>query len=140
MFSRPEVVVPTLVLEHNERTYRSAPQRLARELPSALAPVRKTFQTTMAKEPAPVPTYQRTHRLSRGWRTELTVSADGGVLTGVNGTPYKRFVQGTQARIFHIMRGWAQEKSVVPVIRKQANVVVQGTWLRVSVPTLKGLR
>lgn len=140
VFSRPVVEVPTVVFEHNERTYRSAPVRMAREFPKAIAPVRKTFQTTMAKEPSPVPTYQRTHQLSRGWRTELRVSADGGVLTGLNGVPYRRYVQGAQARIFHIRRGWAQEKNVVPTIRRQAEVVARGTWARVSIPSLKGVR
>jgi len=140
MFSRIDVKTPVEVFTYNSRVFTLAPIRMANEFPAAIAPLRKEYVETMGKEPPPVPTYQRTNQLSTSWVTMLTIDAKQALLTSYNGTPYKRYVQGRQARPFHIARGWRQELVVVPVVQRQAQVIARGLWQRVSTPATAGRR
>ena len=164
MFSRPEIITPDEVFIYNARTFALAPVRMAQELPKDLEPLRRDFVTTISKEPPKwtgrrewaserqrkfvmaklrregnLP-YRRTHQLSKGWRTTLKTSRDGGILQAANGVLYRRFVQGLRAQRMHIQSGWVQEQAVVPTFQKQARFVARATWARVSIPALARIR
>jgi hypothetical protein len=135
MYSRPEIVIPTATFKRIEDTMRKSPALMETAVKRAAGKLASDFRQTMAKEPPPVPTYQRTHRLSRGWKTKLTVTKANGLFQYFNRTPYKIYVQGAKARPFHILRGWAQESVVVPETRRRASLILKETWRTVSSPT-----
>jgi hypothetical protein len=135
MYSKPEITIPTATFKRIEDTMRKSPALMETAMKRAAGKLATEFRQTMATEPPPVPTYQRTHRLSRGWKTKLTVTKANGLFQYFNNVPYKKYVQGAQARPFHILRGWAQESVVVPDTRRRANQILKETWKTVSSPT-----
>lgn len=120
MFSRPEIVVPTDVFALRTEALRKSPALAATAFKRDASRLGSQFKKEISKEPPPVPTYRRTHRLSKSWRVEFKALPDGGIFRAVNGTPYKRWVQGANARWFHIQRGWVQESVIVPKYQKLA--------------------
>jgi hypothetical protein len=60
--------------------------------------------------------YQRSHKLSQGWRVVLDdITNSTGVFRVENSQRYTRYVQGDDAQPFHLDTGWVQS---APVIRK----------------------
>lgn len=57
--------------------------------------------------------YQRTHELSHGWRVDYTETADGGILTAGNETPYASFVVGDDQQGFHKDTGWLKAPDIL---------------------------
>ena len=135
MYSKPEITLPTATFKRIEDTMRKSPALMEIAFNRAVGKLRSEFVDTMAKEPPPVPTYQRTHALSRGWKTDLKVTKADGLFRYFNRVPYKKYVQGDQARSFHIQRGWAQESVVVPQTKRRANIMLKSLWQTVSSPT-----
>lgn len=128
MFSRPEIIVPVDVLQLRSEALVKSPGLAATAFNRNVSRLRSRFVKEMATEPPPVPTYIRTHALSKGWKTDLKTTRDGGLFTAVNRVPYKRFVQGDRARWFHIQRGWKQEAQVIPRYQQEAQVILRETW------------
>ena len=78
--------------------------------------------------------YQRTHRLSKGWDIVFTDTADGGVMSAFNETPYARFVQGDDAQPFHLDTNWIQAADVIVKWEDVAADRLITTWFVVSDP------
>lgn len=135
VFTKPEITVPTATFKRIDDAIRKSPALMETAYERAVRKLRSDFVKTMAKEPPPVPTYQRTHKLRRGWKTDLKVTKANGLFRYFNLVPYKKYVQGEQARPFHVLRGWAQESEVAPQIRRRAIEVLHETWRTVSDPT-----
>lgn len=76
--------------------------------------------------------YQRSHRLSKSWTTDLVTGTEGGVFTVENDTPYMRFVQGDDAQPMHLDSGWPQEGVIISKYRELAEEILIQTWFTVA--------
>jgi hypothetical protein len=139
------VVLDLDVLQAVQETARQARPRMRRELGViARGPIAEDAIRELSAEPGPVRyakngrlrwkserqrraffatngfgrgiPYQRTHKLSQGWRVVLDdITASTGVFRIQNAQRYTRYVQGDDAQPYHLDTGWPQ---AAPIIRK----------------------
>jgi hypothetical protein len=155
VFAKPEITVPTALLERNAEAARQSPKlmhvaferavrrlrtQIVAELATPLGAHKRPTRWQSAKQRrwwfgVGRKTWSgRTGNLSKGWKTQLTLTPQGGLFTVFNKVPYKRFVQGNQAQRMHFGT-WRQEDAVIAKFQEQAAIVVHETWVTVSSPT-----
>jgi hypothetical protein len=135
MYSKPEITIPTAFFKRKEDAIRSSPAIMETLTKRTAGKLASQFRQTISKEPPEVEGYQRTHRLSKGWKTALTVTKAYGLFRYSNTVWYKKYVQGAQARPYHILHGWPQENEVAPRFQRLANQMIRLNWETASSPT-----
>lgn len=152
MFSRPTITVPVAQLEANAEAARQSPALMATAFDRAVrglrgdivrdmatpkgAHIRPTaFQTPKQRRwwfAVGIHQWQaRSGALEKSWKTDLKVSAIGGLFRIYSTSPSERFVQGEQAQRMH-KSVWAQENEVFPIYQERARIILFETWRTVS--------
>lgn len=155
MFSRPEIIVPTAVLDLQHDRLVQSPKLLTTAFERAIRNLRRSFVKEAGtpkgahKRPTDWQTPKqrawwfavginqwkgRTGTLEKSWKTDLKVTAAGGVFRGYSTAPYSVFVQGKQVQRMH-KNVWAQESDLFPKYSALAQTVLKETWVTVSDPT-----
>lgn len=131
---------PTLLNTAFDRAIRSLRQQFVEEAGTPKgAHIRPTdFQTDRQRRwwfKVGVHTWSgRTGALEKSWKTDLKVTAIGGVFRAYSTSPAEPFVQGAQVQRMH-QSVWAQESDLFPKYAALAQTVLTETWRTVSDPT-----
>lgn len=154
MFSRPEIIVPTEILNlQNDRLVQS-PALLNTAFERATRNLRRQF-TKEAGTPKGAhkrPTdwqsekqsrwwwavgvflwHGRTGTLEKSWHTDLKTEQNGGLFRVWSSAPHEMFVQGAQVQRMHASV-WAQERDLFPKYAQLASNVLTETWRTVADP------
>lgn len=154
MFSKPEIIVPTEVFNLQHDRLVKSPALLNTAFERAVRNLRRQFvkEAGTPKRAHQRPTDWQTARqrrwwfavgvhgwrgrtgtLEKSWKTDLKVSAAGGLFRAWSTAPYAVFVQGKQVQRMH-KNVWAQESDLFPKYSALAQTVLKDTWYTISSP------
>jgi hypothetical protein len=155
VYSKPEVTVPTALLDANAQTARRSPRLMEtafrrdvvfirRELLKRLAPKgahKRPTKWQSDKQRAwwfavGVKSWRgRTGAQEKGWRTDTKTTQAGGVLRFWNVNPAHVYVQGFRQQRMHFGT-WVREDDAARQVQPIAEQRIRASWLTVSNPTI----